>query len=111
MSDSNLTDDMERQESTHGENGADGSTGGLADDEHNDSDIPSEHNISNSVDASEDPELEAIKARVREMEEEAERLKIMQEVMNDAEDKHDADSPNGKTSANAMIIRLFSGYQ
>lgn len=96
MSDSNIDSvELDREDSSH-ENGGDGSTGALADDEHNDSDIHSDHNLNNSVDASEDPELEAIKARVREMEEEAERLKIMQEVMND-EDKHDSDSPNGNT--------------
>jgi len=105
MSDSHLdSNELEREDSSH-ENGGDGSAGALADDEHNDSDIHSDHNINNNVDASEDPELEAIKARVREMEEEAERLKIMQEVMND-EDKHDSDSPNASTSGMSIEEKM-----
>ncbi|CAG2178783.1 unnamed protein product, partial [Oppiella nova] len=102
MSDSNA--DLDREDSNH-ENGGDSSAGALADDEHNDSDIHSDTNVNHSADASEDPELEAIKARVREMEEEAERLKIMQEVMND-EDKHDSDSPNASTSGMSIEEKM-----
>jgi len=102
MSDSNA--DLDREDSSH-ENGGDSSAGALADDEHNDSDIHSDTNVNHSADASEDPELEAIKARVREMEEEAERLKIMQEVMND-EDKHDSDSPNASTSGMSIEEKM-----
>jgi len=93
--------ESDREELSH-ENGADESIGA---DEQHDSDIHSDHNLNNSVDASEDPELEAIKARVREMEEEAERLKIMQEVMND-EDKHDSDSPNASTSGMSIEEKM-----
>ncbi|XP_054164466.1 polyadenylate-binding protein 2-like [Oppia nitens] len=95
--------ELDREDISHA-NGGDESTGALADDEHNDSDIHSDH-MNSTSDATEDPELEAIKARVREMEEEAERLKIMQEVMND-EDKHDADSPNASTSGMSIEEKM-----
>ncbi|CAG2112222.1 unnamed protein product [Medioppia subpectinata] len=106
-----LDREEEREDSGH-ENGGDGeSAGALADDERNDSSVQSMHsnadhnNAHNTTDATEDPELEAIKARVREMEEEAERLKIMQEVMND-EDKHDSDSPNASISGMSIEEKM-----
>lgn len=80
MSDS-LVDTTELEDSTH-ENGGDAeSTEILGDDEAGDqsSDHASQLANASGDETGEDPELEAIKARVREMEEEAEKLKQMQD--------------------------------
>jgi len=89
MSDSNLEPEDLAQE-----NGGDESTAGLADEEsQNDNEVNEQSN--HVIDSTEDPELEAIKARVREMEEEAEKLKQMQDEV----EKQMSISPPGMQSS------------
>lgn len=100
MSDSNVDSvELEPEDSTH-ENG-DESTGGLADDEANDV-LLNNNTIHNNVNSSEDPELEAIKARVREMEEEAEKLKQMQDEV----EKQMSISPPASTSGMSIEEKM-----
>jgi len=79
MSDSNV-DSVEQDDSAQ-ENGGYESGGALGDDENETPDANEDMsmNAGNGGDSEADPELEAIKARVREMEEEAEKLKQMQD--------------------------------
>jgi len=104
MSDSNIDSvELEQLEDSTHENGGDESTGGLADDEAQDNDETNDDaNQNNNVDSSEDPELEAIKARVREMEEEAEKLKQMQDEV----EKQMSCSPPASTSGMSIEEKM-----
>jgi len=105
MSDSNIDSvELEAEDSTH-ENGGDESTAGLADDElQQDIDHQNGHQLNhlNNVDSTEDPELEAIKARVREMEDEAEKLKQMQDEV----EKQLSSSPPASTSGMSIEEKM-----
>lgn len=84
MSDSNDDSVKLEHDDSAQENGGDESTGALGDDESAEGDNETgdeTYSQTNNADseAADDPELEAIKARVREMEEEAEKLKQMQD--------------------------------
>jgi len=107
MSDSNVDSvELEHDDSAH-ENGGDESTGALGDDEGADGDNETgderdNHFVRGDSEANEDHELEAIKARVREMEEEAEKLKQMQ----DEAERQMSMSPPSNTSGMSLEDKI-----